>query len=217
MEPRTGDKADWTRHGRRLLLASRSARRRQLLTEHGFDHEARHPGVEDSILVSGDVTPQEWVAALAYLKAVAGMEAFGGRAAAARGILVGADTACVKDGRLIGTPRDACEAEQILRDLSDAEHDVVTGVALINSSTGERAIFADTARVWVGHLDDAAIDDYIRSEGWVGKAGAYNLAVRLGAGWPIQYVGDPSTIMGLPMQALKRALERMGAVAGAGA
>lgn len=169
------------------------------------------------MLVPGDVTPQVWVAALAYLKAMAGMEAFGGPGAASRGILVGADTACVKDGRLIGTPQDASEAERIIRRLSDSQHDVVTGVALIDPISGERVIFADTARVWVGHLGDAEIDEYIRSEEWVGKAGAYNLAERLGAGWPIQYVGDPSTIMGLPMQALKRALERMGEVAGAGA
>lgn len=193
----------------RLLLASRSPRRRQLLSEHGFEHEARHPGIEDSTLERGEVTPEEWVAALAYLKAAAGLEAFGESAGDGRSIVLGADTACVKDGRLIGTPHDAEEARRILRDLSGGEHDVLTGVALIDPQTGDRSIFVDSARVWVGHLDDAGIDEYIRSQEWVGKAGAYNLAERLIAGWPIQYVGDPSTIMGLPMQSLKRALELM--------
>jgi septum formation protein len=211
------EKTERERYGPRLLLASRSPRRRQLLSEHGFDHEARHPGVEDSSLERGQVTPEEWVVALAYLKAAAGVEAFGCDSVQGPCILLGADTACVKDGRLIGTPRDAADAERILRDLSNGEHDVLTGVALIDPATDERFLFVDSARVWVGELDDAAIDEYIRSKEWVGKAGAYNLVERLMAGWPIQYVGDPSTIMGLPMLSLKRALERMTEVSSAGA
>jgi predicted house-cleaning NTP pyrophosphatase (Maf/HAM1 superfamily) len=56
--------------------------------------------------------------------------------------------------------------------------------------------------VRVGHIPDLEIEWYLASGQWRGKAGAYNLSERLTAGWPIEYDGDPGTIMGLPMRKL---------------
>ncbi|MCC6678473.1 MAG: septum formation protein Maf [Phycisphaerales bacterium] len=198
-----------TASSRRIHLASRSPRRQQLLREHGLEFEARHPGFEDSDLQPGRVTPPQWVAALAYLKAAAGLAQLPATARdEAPPIVLGADTACVQGDRLIGTPRNADEAREMIRALRDGAHDVITGVALIEPASGRRLLFADTARVEVGHLSDAQIEEYILSGDWRGKAGAYNLSERLAAGWPIRYTGDPATVMGLPVRRLLRLLDR---------
>lgn len=191
----------------RLFLASRSPRRRELLAEAGYLFDFDHPGLEDSELAEGDVTPRQWVAALAYLKARAGLDV----ARATRrtpDVIVGADTACVMDNRLIGTPTTASQARTMIADFANREHEVVSGLALICARSGRRLLASDAARVWVGPLSDPEIDEYVASGTWQGKAGAYNLIERIAAGWPIRYEGDPATIMGLPMTILADRLAR---------
>jgi septum formation protein len=217
----------------RLLLASRSPRRRMLLAEHGLEHDAEASGVDDSELMPGRVTPQQWAAALAYLKAAAGADRALGRAAQARMVL-GADTICIQDGEVIGQPRDSADAGRIIGLFENCWHEVVTGVALVWGEGGSggaggtradparpphrshRRIFIDRARVRVGKIGPKRIDEYVASGQWRGKAGAYNLSERLEAGWPIEYEGDPGTITGLPVRALVRVLDSL-APPGAGA
>lgn len=196
----------------RVLLASRSPRRRALLTEYGVPHDAEHPGFDDAILRPTGVSAEQWVASLAYLKASAGAAIARSRGGGVT-IVLGADTTCEKNGKLLGTPADGPEARAMLRELSNGEHRVLTGVALVESRDGTREdvrhVFVDSATVRMGALSDEQIDEYVESGGWRGKAGAYNLAERLEAGWPIEYTGDPTTIMGLPMGKLVPALERL--------
>lgn len=192
-----------------VLLASRSPRRREFLTRAGVPHTAEHPGFDDSVLRPGRVSAREWVAALAYLKAWAGAQLPPARDAS---VILGADTTCVKNGHMLGTPADETEAAAMLGELSNSEHDVITGVALIDPRDGSRSIFTDAARVSVGTLSREMIDDYVRSGGWQGKAGGYNLSERIAAGWPITYDGDETTIMGLPMKALLPELARRAGV-----
>jgi len=204
VEPRGGDRA-----GPSLLLASRSPRRRTLLTDAGISHEAEHPGFEDGVLKPGHVSPAQWVMSLAFLKAWTKA-----RQLSERRTVIGADTTCVLNGAMLGTPRDADEAGTMLRAFRRGPHEVITGVALVESTTGRRRLFADRAVVTFGDLADASIDAYVASGEWQGKAGAYNLAERLSAGWPITFQGDPSTIMGLPMGVLSRELAHFRAGAG---
>jgi septum formation protein len=189
----------------RLVLASRSPRRRALLDEHGLSHEAAHPGFEDSELERGPVPPDQWIASLAYLKAWA-------KAAdsdlPAGSMVLGADTACLMDNELIGTPADAAEAEAMIRRFIDAEHEVLTGVAVVEvrpfAAGGplDRECFIDRAKVRLGHLSNEQIGSYIASGEWSGKAGGYNYRERVEAGWPLSHEGDATTIMGLPMNLL---------------
>lgn len=190
----------------RLFLASRSPRRRELLREAGYAFGFEHPGIEDSELVPDGVGAREWVASLAYLKARAGADRFDVARAGLGEIVLGADTACVMDGKLIGTPRDADEAAGMIRAFEGREHEVVSGIALVCPKTGRRMLGTESARVWVGTIGAQRIADYVASRGWEGKAGAYNLSERLAAGWPIRYEGDPSTIMGLPLARLEAML-----------
>jgi septum formation protein len=206
----TEKKASPAREGTpRLVLASRSPRRREMLSAAGVRHEAAHPGVEDGGLAPGAVSPSQWVAALAYLKADAGLRNLIGAGTATGRVVLGADTTCVVDGHMLGTPVDAADALRMLRLLENREHEVLTGVALIDSDTRGRVLFTDRAVVRIGSLG-ALVAEYVAMGGWRGKAGAYNLADRTEAGWPIECTGDPTTVMGLPMRALLPRLTALG-------
>lgn len=182
----------------KVHLASRSPRRSLMLREAGIDHDAAHPGIDDGGLTPGRVSPEQWVAALAYLKARSALAAGTTHAP----IVLGADTMVVSERGIMGQPVDGADATRMLRALRDAEHDVVTGVALVDAVTGRRTLFSDRTRVRVGMISDAQIADYVASGLWRGKAGAYNLVERIEAGWPITVEGDPGTVMGLPIRVL---------------
>ncbi|MCC6908310.1 MAG: Maf family protein [Phycisphaerales bacterium] len=198
-------------HPPRLLLASRSPRRLLLLREAGYEVDAIDTAIDDGELRPGRVTIAQWTAALAHLKARAALHAHDessnrGMFLPAHALIIGSDTVVEMDDRLIGQPRDADDARRIILDLADREHDVITGVSLIHVATGCETLFFDVARVTVGPIPPNSIDEYVATGQWRGKAGAYNLSERLAAGWPIQYQGDPATIMGLPMKRLTRCL-----------
>lgn len=193
------------RSARRLILASRSPRRRQLLDEAGIAHTVRlAEEIDDGDLTPGRVSPENWVAALAYLKARAVAECLD--AADSDSVVLGADTVCVQDGLIIGQPADREAAKATIRLFENAEHDVMTGVAIVDSGNVIIDLFVDRARVRVGEIGEPAIEAYLDSEMWRGKAGAYNLFERIDAGWPIAFTGDGTTIVGLPMEALGRRL-----------
>lgn len=206
----------------RLVLASRSARRRLLLEEAGIEHEAIDPSVDDGELSPGEVGPEAWVAALAWLKARAGAKAIG---EADEGVLVlGADTVCVIEDsggtRIIGQPKDEAHAAEMIDEMQSREHGVLTGVAICGRASNDafvRTVFVDRATVRVGEIGRERIARYVDSGGWRGKAGGYNLTERLAEGWPIEFDGDPGAIVGLPMRRLVPLLERLGVAARKGA
>jgi septum formation protein len=194
----------------RILLASSSPRRRLLLEQAGVAFAHAHPGIDDAPLRPGEVTPEQWVASLAFLKASAGIERLPVDNPSDRWLVLGADTLVVQGERLIGQPADAAEASEIVRALADAEHRVLTGVCVLDPRRGDRHLFVDSASVRVGPLGEREIESYVAGGAWRGKAGAYNLHERLEAGWPISYEGDPTTIVGLPMRRLTALLSRLG-------
>ena len=192
--------------GVRLVLASTSPRRRQLLAEAGLEHEAMSPGVNDAELdVPRHVPAHQWACALAHLKARSALRVLGGHARGA--VIIGADTVVVKDGRILGQPASESEAGGILRELRDGCHVVITGVAILSESG--RTLMSDSAGVRVGPLSDGVIDRYVASGGWKGKAGGYNLSERLAEGWPISFEGDAATIMGFPVARVAPRLRRL--------
>lgn len=182
-----------------LFLASRSPRRRAMLAEAGLPVEVR-ASLDDGDLAQGDVTPADWAMALAYLKARWVRDEL--IEAGETGTVIGADTVCVLDAGAIGQPRDAADARRMLESFQSREHEVVTGVCILDVGTGERTLFADEAVVTWGTIPTEELDAYVAGEHWRGKAGAYNLAERVDAGWPITCDGDPDTVMGLPMRRL---------------
>jgi len=196
-----------------VYLASRSPRRRKMLTDAGIAPIVRPAGFDDGDLTRGRVSEAQWVMALAYSKArwVHGALVAEG---VETGTVLGADTVCVNDGEIYGQPVDGEDARRMISAMRDQAHVTMTGVCGIpmadheqsqfapGTASGGRWMFVDRATVVYGHVTDAQIDEYVDSEGWRGKAGAYNLSERIEAGWPIRCEGDHATVMGLPMRRL---------------
>lgn len=180
-----------------LTLASVSPRRRQLLEAAGVSLDVRPSGIDDGRLTSGRCSPAEWVTALAYLKAAATARQPNLHGST---LVVGADTVCVHEEQVLGQPKDSWDAERMVRAMAGATHEVLTGVAIVCPRTRRRVAFPDRSVVTVGVLTELQIAEYLATGLWRGKAGAYNIAERLEAGWPITFQGTIDSIMGLPVQ-----------------
>ena len=176
-----------------------------MLREAGIDHVIAPPPIDDAVLPERLGDPAGFTMAMALFKAAQVQPIH------ADGWVLAADTMAHDGDSLIGKPRDRAHACEMLSRWRGGAHDVWTGVALLQPSTGRRWIFADRARVTLGALPDPALDSYLESGTWQGKAGAYNYADRVDAGWPLACEGDPCTVMGLPMKRLVPVLARLGA------
>jgi septum formation protein len=195
---------------RPVYLASRSPRRRRLLADAGVAVSVLPASIDDGDLRPADgITARHWVMALAYLKARSAAESLASAAVSPVGTVLAADTVCVQDGRILGQPVDEAHARAMLRAMRDAMHETVTGVCLVSLSDGGRWLFVDSATVHFGAVSDEAIERYLASGAWRGKAGAYNLQDRIDDGWPIECEGDPTTVMGLPMRRLSPWIEQI--------
>jgi len=181
----------------RLILASASPRRRELLSRLGIPFEVVVADVTEHEDPATD--PRAMVAHNAALKAdwVAGRHA--------DSVVLGADTTVSLDGRAINKPRDLDEARSMLRLLSGREHTVFTGVAVRRAATGLRIDQGVASRVTFKPFGDAVIEDYLRRVNTLDKAGAYSIQEHsdmIVAG----YEGSLTNIMGLPMEATKQIL-----------
>lgn len=184
----------------RLVLASASPRRRELLAGLGLDFRLRPVDVDETTLPGEEARP--YVLRLAEAKAAA--------AAAADGELaLAADTVVVVDGELLGKPRDPDDARRMLRRLSGREHEVLTGVALRGPSGEPFLSQAETTRVRFAELSPEEVDWYVASGEPFDKAGAY--AVQgLGALFVDAIAGNYSNVVGLPLALVYRLLRRAG-------
>jgi septum formation protein len=176
-----------------------------LLAEAGWDVEQRPPAIDDGALRIDAGTPEATVAALAWFKAAQVGPPDGDALAS-----IAADTVCVVDGRILGKPVDRDDAAGMLARMAPGRHRTVTGVCVLGRE-GSRRLFVDGATVEMAEIDPVAMQAYLDSEEWRGKAGGYNLADRVAAGWPVRCIGDPATVMGLPMRRLLPMLEDLAA------
>ena len=189
-----------------IVLASRSPRRKQLLEEAGIRVHVLPPRLDDGELTPQGQTPEQWVLELALLKALDVVKQVSSDKELEAATVLAADTVCVHQGEILGQPTDAAHAQAMLSALCDSAHRTISGVCLVRLADGERMLFVDEADVYIGKLSDEAIREYVQSGQWQGKAGGYNLTERIDAGWPIRCEGDPTTVMGLPMQRLRALL-----------
>ena len=181
----------------RLVLASQSPRRRELLGLLGLDPEVR-PAHADETLHPGE--PAE-----AYVRRVAREKA----AAVAGELVLGADTAVVLAGQILGKPADEADARRILSELSGSEHHVLTGLALLEPDSGRRWIAHDDTRIRMRAMSPAEIDAYVASGEAMGKAGAYAIQ-ETGDRYVESIDGSLTNVVGLPMELLERMLKAAG-------
>lgn len=174
----------------------------QILRREGVDFESIEAPVDDpSTPPEGDVAGV--AAALARRKAEAVIAAHPARCAGA--FVVAADTICRHGSSSVGKAESVTEARRILTWMLDGEHDVVTAVTV--SRAGVWRSFVDVARVRMEHPGAEALEHFLASDAWRGKAGAYDIEERRAAGWTIHCVGDEDTVGGLPWRRLQATME----------
>lgn len=177
-----------------LVLASQSPRRKQLLTNAGFEFLVRPAEVDET--PKPHENPEDFVQRLAQEKAAA-VECRPGE------IVLGADTAVVVKGEIFGKPRDARDAARMLTALQGRKHEVLTGVCL-RSRHKTCHDYAST-EVWFLPMNEADIRDYVGSGEPLDKAGAY--AIQGLASKFIERIHGPySNVVGLPVSLVWRML-----------
>jgi len=181
-----------------LVLASASPRRRALLTALGLAVEIDPPEVDES-LQPGEA-PERYVLRLARAKAETVARRHPGQ------LVLGADTAVVQEGHVLGKPRSAEEAVQILTALAGRTHSVLTAVALAGTATAERVV---AAQVTFAQASPAALRWYAGTGEPMDKAGAYG--VQGIGGFLVETVmGSPTAVVGLPLAETVALLEGAG-------
>ncbi|HTZ72491.1 MAG TPA: nucleoside triphosphate pyrophosphatase [Candidatus Aquilonibacter sp.] len=188
----------------RLILASGSPRRAEILRNAGFSFEVCPAHVDESL------RPNESAAAYVLRLAESKAESVAGRVKPPDAALVmGADTTVVCAGEILGKPGDAAEAVEMLRKLSGAAHEVLTGLAIINTLTKERALHVETTRVTFLALSPEEIDRYIATGEPFDKAGGYGIQ-GIGGRFVSRIEGCYFNVMGLPLSKTWQMLRQVG-------
>jgi septum formation protein len=186
----------------KLILASASARRAEILRAAGFDFSVVSSNIDEA--PQGGETPKQFVQRLASGKAervAAGIKE--------TAIVIGADTEVVLDGAVLGKPRSAEDAQQMLTRLSGRTHAVITGVTLVRLPDRERRSFVGSTQVEFAKIDAEEIRRYVATGEPFDKAGGYAIQGRAGRYIP-RVEGCYFNIVGLPLRLVCQALTELG-------
>ena len=159
------------------------------------------PSAIEEVLDGGPLASA--VVGLALRKA----EAVAGRVG--RGVVLAADTVVVIDDLVLGKPAGAEEAKAMLRRLRGRQHQVLTGVGLVDAGSGRAVATAVVSRVLMAAYSEATIEEYVASGSPLDKAGAYAIQ-DLQGGLVDAVVGSYTNVMGLPVEATRRLLAGFG-------
>ncbi len=186
---------------RNIILASSSPRRKDLLKQIKLPFEIIPSEIEEDIskLIGN---PSEKAEQLAYQKASDVAKKV------QKGIVLGADTIVVIDDDILGKPKDSEDAYNMLKKLSGKEHEVITGICLIDLDNDTELIQHETTIVQFAELDDEKIRAYIKSGEAFDKAGSY-AAQGVGAIFVKAIKGCYSNVVGLPLTRLSNMLEML--------
>ena len=185
----------------RIILASASPRRAELLKQIGVEFELAISNIEER--PRPDEAPPDYITRIARAKVIA--------VARQRdtGLVIGADTVVVLDGRLIGKPEDETDAQNLLRQLSGRWHAVMTGVALYDVQTKHEVADYDKTLVKFAQLTDREIEWYVETGEPMDKAGAYGIQ-GLGGLFVDEIAGNYYNVVGLPIPLVYRLARRLG-------
>ena len=186
---------------RKIILASASPRRKEILKITGLDFSVSAGNYEEDLNLP--LKPRELARFLSRKKA----EAVTHRHRDA--LIIAADTFIVFQGRLLGKPRSSREAKKMLQMLNGKVHSVITGFTIMDSLSRKTLSSSVETKVYFKKLTDKEITEYVRSGEPIDKAGAY--AVQgLGAVFIRKIDGDFFNVMGLPLCALAESLKKFG-------
>ncbi|MCI9487942.1 MAG: septum formation protein Maf [Lachnospiraceae bacterium] len=177
----------------KLILASASPRRREILALAGLPFEVRAGSGEEQ---AHGTDPEEIVKELSAGKAAEALEG-----AEDGDIVVGADTVVALFGTVFGKPKDEAEACSMLRSLQGRAHQVYTGVSVWKKGSGRICTFAEATKVHVLPMSDREIREYVKTGEPMDKAGAYGIQGRF-AVYVRGIEGDYQNVVGLPLARL---------------
>ncbi len=187
----------------KLILASQSPRRRELMDQVGYKYEIIVPSESAECgMCSGESTP-EMVARYAYQKAADIRPRIPGDA-----IIIACDTVADIQGQMLGKPNDRDHAEQMLRLLSGRLHRVFSGLCVWPVPDGEPDVRVSKSELIMDQLSEAQIQAYLDSDDWVGKSGAFGY--QDGHPWLKLVSGTASNVVGLPLDLLREMLAPLG-------
>jgi septum formation protein len=174
-----------------IILASQSPRRQQLLKEAGFDFQVVVPNVDETMNPSLPIDDQ--ILEVAYRKAE------DVKKINPNDTILAADTVVVSQGKILGKPKNAEQAKDMLQQLSNQTHEVKTAVVILNE---DPLSFVETSVVTFTTLNDNDIQWYLESNEWVDKAGAYGIQ-GLASKFVTNLDGSFENVMGLPIEKIK--------------
>ncbi len=181
----------------KIILASQSPRRKELLSGLGIDFTSFHPEVDETLMPNE--APEGYALRLAHAKASKAAETLGA------GLYIGADTVVALDGAIFGKPKDAPDAEDILACLSGETHSVITAYSILDTVSGKEILKAVETLVKIKELTEIEIKDYVATLEPMDKAGAY--AIQGKGKFMVEKIdGSYSNVVGLPMEALSESL-----------
>ena len=190
--------------GRKLILASASPRRAEILRTVGWPFEALPADIDETRRAGED--------AVAYVERIARAKAEGPALRVPGSTILGADTVVVIEDEILGKPRDDEDARRMLRLLRDRWHQVLTGVALVDGDTGSAKVAHEVTEVRFAAMSEDEIDWYVATGEPRDKAGAYAIQGQ-GARFIKEIRGDYFNIVGLPVRLLYELLGTGGALA----
>ena len=187
----------------RIILASRSPRRRELLAHLGVPFRVVVPEVEEDAEPASSGQPEGLAEALALAKAEAVARDEG------EAVVIAADTIVVDGDTILGKPADGAAAAETLRRLRGKTHRVITGLAVVDAGSGRRAASHVVTAVRMRDYSDAEVAAYVARGEPLDKAGAY--AIQDEQFHPVaSYDGCYCNVVGLPLKALVILLRRAG-------
>jgi septum formation protein len=185
----------------KLVLASRSPRREELMKMLGLDFTIVPSKIDEKKYVN--LEPITMVKALARAKAeeVAGL--------VEDTLVIGSDTIVLLDSSILGKPVDRDDAIAILKKLQNKKHLVLTGLAICDTNTGKVLLDYDQTEVYMGSMSEEDIINYINTGEPMDKAGAYGIQGKGGI-FVERINGSYFTVMGLPLHKLVKMLKEFG-------
>lgn len=189
---------------KKIILASSSPRRKELLSKLGIEFDV----IESNIDEKSDVenSPYEWVKAISEKKAEAVSKKVNYPS-----VIIAADTIVTDLGKILGKPSDKADAVNMLKKLQGRKHTVYTGITIIfkDEKTEEEVSYVDATDVYMNRLSDEEIEAYASTDEPYDKAGAYAIQGK-GALFIDTIYGDYYTVVGLPLSIVYRSLKEHG-------
>jgi len=189
---------------KKIILASKSSDRSELIKRLNIPFEALDTNINESDYKERISEPIDLVKELAKAKALKAKEMLVNEEKGT--VVIAADTIVELNGKIVGKAQNETEAFQMLKNLVNSSHNLITGIAITEIGDVKVVIDYDITVVTILDLSDDDIRDYIRIGEWKGRAGAYSSRDRASL-FIKEIQGSPSNVIGLPMQKIFQILK----------